>query len=99
MKPTPSVIKVCEETEKVLQRKLIITNGKLPTGKGVVDDIVHSVFNHLCYSNIFSDLNEHALEVSLGEDYHIFLLIKTISKCYCIIRFHKLAILDKSLIK
>ena len=66
------------------------TNDKLPHGEGVPDAIATVVLNNLGNSDIFSELNEHALESPVGEEYHIFSLIKIIAKCYCKIRFYHL---------
>ena len=42
-KPTDSVIKVCEETEKAIKRMLNASMGNLPHGKGLPDAIASSV--------------------------------------------------------
>ena len=72
-KPTKSVIKVCEETEKAVERMLNSTSGKLPHCKGVPDAIATAVLNNLGNTEVFSELNDHALESPIGEEYHIFL--------------------------
>ena len=89
-KPTQNVIKVCEETEKIIRRMLNSTNDKLPHGEGIPDAIATVALNNLGNSDIFSELNEHALESPVGEEYHIFSLIKVIAKYYCKIRFYHL---------
>ena len=90
IKATESVIKVCEETEKTIRRKLIASNGKLPHGKNFVDRIAITVLGNLGDSNVFSDLNEHALATPIEEEYHIFKMIKVIAKCYSKVRFYQL---------
>ena len=90
-KPTPSVMKVCEEAEKSIVRMLKESNGYLPHGKGVPGAIATAVLSCLGNSDVFSELNEHCHELPIGEEYHIFALIKTIARCYCKVRFHRLA--------
>ena len=90
IKPTPDVIKVCEETEKIIQRRLTASSGRLPYGKGIPDRIAITVLDVLGNSSVFSELNDHALESPVGEEYHIFTLIKIIAKCYCKVRFYHL---------
>ncbi|CAL4085223.1 unnamed protein product, partial [Meganyctiphanes norvegica] len=90
-KPTQSVIKICQETEKKTQRMLNRTGGNLPHGRGVPDAIATAVLTGLGHSSVFSELNDHALETPVGEEYHIFAMIKIIAKCYCRVRFYHLA--------
>ena len=98
-KPTKSVIKVCEETEKAVERMLNSTSGKLPHCKGVPDAIATAVLNNLGNTEVFSELNDHALESPIGEEYHIFSLIKMIAKSYCKIRFYHLGKLETEKVK
>ena len=93
-----SVITVCEETDKIIQRKLIACNGKLPREKHLVDRIALTVLSNLGDSNVFEELNEHALETPIDEEYHIFQIVKIIAKCYCKIRFHHLAKMENETI-
>ena len=90
-KPTPSVMKVCEETEKSIVRMLIETNGNLPQVNGITDVIATAVLSCLRVSDVFSELDDHCHDLPLGEEYHTFELIETIAKCYCKVRFHHLA--------
>ena len=89
-KPSKSVIKVCEEAEKCIQRMMAVTNGKLPRCKGIPDTIAVSVLNDLGSSNVFAELNEHMFEFSFTEENHVFALIKRLVKCYCKVRFYHL---------
>ena len=89
-KPTWSVIEVCKESEKNIERMMNKTNGRLPLSKGIPETIAYSVLKVLGHSNVFSDLNEHMLESSFTEENHIFTLIKTIAKCYCKVRLYHL---------
>ena len=83
--PTSSVIVVCNETERCFQRILAATCGKLPQGKGFPDAVASSVLAGINLSRVFRELGDHMLDCSL-QDNHIFVLIKTIAKCYCKIR-------------
>lgn len=50
-KPTLSVIKVCEETEKCFQRMLALTDGQLPHAHGIPDAFVVAVLASLSISS------------------------------------------------
>eukprot|EP00794_Sanderia_malayensis_P004096 gene4096-4651_t len=89
-KPSPSVIKVCEETEKCFERMLKSAGGNLPRCMGIPDAIATAVLQGLDMSQIFPDLDTHMLECTV-EDNHTFGLVKTVTKCYCTIRLHHLA--------
>ena len=84
-KPSPSVIKICEETEKCIQRLLTVTCGNLPQTKGVPDAIAVSVLG----SVNLSELDDHMVDSPVDENY-VFTLIKCIFKSYRKIRFHHL---------
>ena len=78
---------------------LISTSGKLPHCKGIPDAIATAVLNNLGNTEVFSELNDHALESPIGEEYHIFSLIKMIAKSYCKIRFYHLGKLETEKVK
>ena len=88
IKPTQSMITVCKETDKIIQRKLIASNGNLQRGEKLMDRVAITVLGNLGFSKVFEDLNDHAQESPEDEEYHIFHVIKTIAKCYSKIRFH-----------
>ena len=88
-KPTHSVIKVCEETEKCFQRMLTSTGGKLPQCKGISDAIGVSVLGALKISSLFTELDDHIYD-STVVDNHIYGLIKRIVKCYCKVKLYHL---------
>jgi hypothetical protein len=70
-KPSESVVIVCQEGEKCLQRMLTINAGKLPQGKGIVEAIATSVLGTLHislftyiftqYSHIYEKISDHEL--------------------------------------
>jgi hypothetical protein len=88
-KATPSVLMVCEETEKCFQRMLMSTGGNLPRCKGLTDAISVAVLGNLDRAKVFTDLDNHMLEMAVNEN-HTFILIKVIAKCYCKVRLHHL---------
>ena len=88
-KPTESVIKICQETEKCFQRMLTKTGGKLPHCKGIPDAIASSVLAGINLSEVFRELDNHMMDTSVFEN-HVFGLIKIIAKCYCKVRLYHL---------
>jgi len=92
LKPSPSVVAICETTEKCLQRMLIRNEGKLPqvAGTKFVPTICIIVLEEVGGKEIFSDLAEHMFD-STPDNNHVFTLIKVVCQCYCKIRMHALA--------
>ena len=88
-KPTQSVIKICEETEKCFERMLAATDGKLPHGKGITDAIAVAVLGSCNIAALFVDRHEHMFDTTV-ENNHIHNLIKHIVKIYCKIRLYHL---------
>jgi hypothetical protein len=86
--PTPSVIKVCEESEKCFQRMLAVTCGQLPHATGILDTIVVAVLGVLCIHSLFKELNDHQFDSPVDQN-HIILMTKKFIKCYCKVKlFH-----------
>ena len=88
-KPTSSVIKVCEETERCLQRMLAVTEGHFPNGCGVSDAIVPAVLGSLPVSSLFQELDNHLFHSPVGDN-HVIQLIKNVIKCYSKVKFYHL---------
>lgn len=88
-KPSPSVVKVCEETEKCFERLLAVTGGNLPRTKGIPDAIAVSVLGSTNHSKVFTELDNHMVDSPVDEN-HVFALIKSIAKSYSKIRFYHL---------
>eukprot|EP00794_Sanderia_malayensis_P021103 gene21103-23164_t len=88
-KPTQSVVKVCEKTEKCFNRMLASTDGRLPRCTGIPDAIATSVLGSLNLSSVFRELDSHVFD-SAVDDNHVFSLIKTLAKCYCKVRLYHL---------
>eukprot|EP00794_Sanderia_malayensis_P003866 gene3866-4408_t len=82
-----------EETEKTFQRMIVTTDGELPRAKGIADAITFSVLQNLDLRKIFRSLDDHMFDCSV-EDNYVLALIKTITKYYCKIRFHHMALED-----
>ena len=64
-KPSKNVIKVYEETEKSIQKMLVVPNGKLPCCKGIPHTIAVSVLNDFDSANVFAELNDICLKILL----------------------------------
>ena len=87
IKPSRSVVMVCEETEKLFQRMLLATGGELPRSSGIPDAM--SVLQNIDTCKVFQKLESHMFDSEI-EDNHIFSLIKVIAKSYCKIKLHHL---------
>ncbi|KAG1671208.1 hypothetical protein GQR58_016540 [Nymphon striatum] len=59
LKPTESVVVVCEETERRFERMMVTTKGKLPRIKGITGAISLSVLQDMNMSKVFNELNDH----------------------------------------
>jgi len=90
VKASMSVIRLCRETEKRIQRMLITNKGKLPQGKGIVEAIKSSILLSINMRIIFRDLHTHMFDTAINEN-HIIMLTKEIVRCYCTIRLNHLA--------
>ena len=81
-KPTSSVIKVCEETERCFQRMLAVTEGQLPNACGISEAIVPVVLGSLSIPSLFKELGHHLFNSPVGDN-HVVQLIKSIIKSFC----------------
>ena len=90
VRPSASVLYICQATEKCFQRILNVNNGKLPQAFGIVPSIVTAVLSEVALNGVFSSIDFHMLE-STPDSNHLFSLIKCISSCFCKIRMHHLA--------
>ena len=90
IKPSDSVVKVCEETEKCFQAIQSAVDGSLPLECGVDMAIAMAVLRRIPVNEMFITLNEHMLEGSVTDN-HIFQLIQTTSLCFSKIRLHHMA--------
>ena len=88
-KPTSSVIKVCEETERCFQRMLAVTEGQLPNASGISDAIVQAVLSSLPIPSLFKELDYHLFDSPVG-DSHVVQLVKSIIKSYSKVKFYHL---------
>ena len=91
VKPSESVVRVCENTERCIQRVLNSNGGTLPqaVGNNFVSTLCLTVLSDVAQKEIFVDLYDHMLD-STPDSNHLFSLIKCISKCYIKIRMHSL---------
>ena len=83
--PSESVVTLCKEAEKVIQRLLRKLGGKLPKGPGFVEAICTAVLSNTRDISLFPGLLKHQFE-TLVEDNHIHQLTKKICCHYARIR-------------
>ena len=76
-----SAVKVCLESEKVLQRLLKASGDSLPRTTGKHDTVASAVLENTGNMNLFSSLYQHQFEAAV-EDNHIHLLIKSVAAFY-----------------
>ena len=91
-KPTQSVITICEETEKCFERMMKVSGGNLPHCSNISEAIVTAVLSGINKTNksrVFTELDSHMFDTPVSEN-HVFSLIKTVSKCYCKVKFYHL---------
>ena len=91
-KPTQSVITICEDTEKCFERMMKVFGGNLPHCSNISEAIVTAVLSGINKTNksrVFTELDSHMFDTPVGEN-HVFSLIKTVSKCYCKVKFYHL---------
>ena len=91
-KPTQSVITICEETEKCFERMMKVSGGNLPHCSNISEAIVTAVLSGINKTNksrVFTEFGSHMFDTPIGENY-VFSLIKTVSKCYCKVKFYHL---------
>ena len=69
---------------------LVSTGGQLPHQAKVPEAIAAAVLGELQSKPLFEELHGHMFDTAVGDN-HVFKLIKSITKCYCEVRFHHLA--------
>ena len=89
VKPSRSVIVVCQETEKCFSRMKAVLGDRLPQASKLPMIISHAVLAELGCTT-FTNLHCHMFD-STAESNHIFTLIKVLVSCYTKIRMHHLA--------
>ena len=90
IRPSPSVIKVCETTEKCFQHMLKTNNGKPPQTSNVIPTLSTVVLHQLAGHLIFESLVDHMFD-STPENNHLIRLIKCVCSCFGKIRMHHVA--------
>uniref|UniRef100_UPI00358E1433 uncharacterized protein n=1 Tax=Myxine glutinosa TaxID=7769 RepID=UPI00358E1433 len=90
VRPAPDVVKVCETTEKCIQRLLSVTGGNLPQAFGISHAISCAVVGEIGYRAVFDSLSEHMFDCE-EDNNHVFYLIKSVAASYVKIRMHHLA--------
>jgi hypothetical protein len=89
VKPSVSVIVVCEEAEKCFQRMHAAMGDKLPQTTNLMPSICTVVLKAVGRTS-FQSLDEH-MYATTPDNNHVFNLIKCVARCYCTIRLHHLA--------
>ena len=88
-RPSSSTVSVCMEAEKVLQRLLRVSGGKLPQGGGLTQAVTTAVQLNTQHMHLFPDLIQHQFDTAV-EDNHIHILVKQICSYFTRIRFYHL---------
>lgn len=88
IKPSPSVIDTCLQSEKIFQKLLYVNKNRIPQGEGLPAAIAHVVLQNIG-NKVFGSLGEHMLDTQ-PENNHIFALIKAVTRAYIKIRMHHL---------
>ena len=84
--PSLSTIRVCESTERCLQRSLAANDGMLPQVPGnLVATIQAVVLTESCEKKVFESLQKHMFDTP-ADNNHVFTLIKLIAHSYCKIK-------------
>ena len=89
MRPSQSAVTICMEAERVLQRLLRKSGGKLPQGFGFTQAITSAVLSNTRDTQLFPELFQHQFLTAV-EDNHIHLLVKKVCSHYARIRFYHL---------
>ena len=89
LRPSDSVVTICMEAERVLQRLLQRLGGKLPQGYGFTQAITTAVLSNTRDMELFPELLQHQFDTAV-EDNYIHLLVKRISSYYARIIFYHL---------
>lgn len=89
VKPSSSVIAVCQETERCFDRMKAVVGDNLPLASGFPAAVANVVLSAVGQT-AFADLDCHMFD-STPDSNHVFTLIKAVVHCYCKIRLHHLA--------
>ena len=91
VKPSESVVTVCQKTEQCIQRMLSCTGGILrQASHDLVECICLAVLSYIGSIIVFHYLNDHMFE-STPDSNHVFNLIKVLAQNFAKIRMHSLS--------
>ena len=76
-----SAVKVCLETEKVLQRRMKLSGNATSKGQDVHNTVASAVLKTTADLHLFEELFSHQFETPV-EDNHVHLLIRRIAAFY-----------------
>ncbi|GFO07768.1 THAP domain containing 9 [Plakobranchus ocellatus] len=90
-KPSHSVVRVCNVTERLLQKLLCLTDQNLPQGPGVPEALERAVLQEVGTDRaVFYDMLAHMLDTE-PDNNHVFSLIKAATSAYANVRMHQVA--------
>jgi len=89
VKASPSVILVCQETEKCFQRMCVVTANMSPQTGRILPSICTAVLTEVGLTS-FPSLTDHMFDTTPDSN-HVFNLVKCVAHCYGTIRMHHLA--------
>ena len=89
IKPSTSVMRVCEATERCYSHYLVNDKASLLHHESTIATITNKVLGQVALST-FDDLTKHMFD-SPPDNNHVFSLIKCVAWCYLKIRQHQLA--------
>lgn len=87
-KPSPSVVDICIQSEKHIQKILFVNEQRLPQGEGLPGALARVVLEKTG-DRVFSCLDSHMLDTE-PENNHVFALIKAITRAYVKVRMKHL---------
>ena len=88
IKPSPSVIDICLESERVFQKLMYINKNRVPQGEDLLGAISHVALQSVG-NQVFDSLGDHMLDTQ-PENNHVFALTKAVARAYIKIRMHHL---------
>ena len=86
VKPSESVLEICLQSERCLQRFRKEGGCQIPRGPRLTSAVCLSVLRKVG-SSVFADLQSHMLDTE-AENNHVFALVKSVCHAYCTIRLH-----------
>ena len=86
-RPSSGAVTICLETERVIQRLMRQTCGRLPQGPGITRAVTTAVLTNTRVLQLFPELHHHQFDTEV-EDNHVHELVKSVSSHFTRIRFY-----------